>query len=295
VVLLVPVAALLAVVAGQAPAAPQASTATVRTVCALPSSGDTSSGNLAPQLGAAPAPPPPPAAKAAAPQDAAPAPAPHDGIRTLLGGIVHDFGQLPTRQNLWPAAAGTAFSLAARPFDHSLNPHLAGKGNVHRVFLPGKYIGFGPIQAAAAAGMFAVGHVGDRPKISGLGADLLRAHAITAALTYGLQFAVRRERPDTSDVYSFPSGHSSMTFATATVLERRFGWRAGIPMYLIASYVATSRLHENRHHLSDVVAGATLGIIVGRTVTRGRSSWTIVPARLPAGFALVIVWTAAAR
>jgi membrane-associated phospholipid phosphatase len=57
-----------------------------------------------------------------------------------------------------------------------------------------------------------------------------------------------------------------VTFAAATVLQRRLGYRAGIAAYAIASYVAASRLHDNRHYLSDVVFGAAMGIVIGRSV-----------------------------
>jgi membrane-associated phospholipid phosphatase len=67
---------------------------------------------------------------------------------------------------------------------------------------------------------------------------------------------------------AFPSGHAADTFAFATALERHLGWKGAVPAYIFASYVAISRLPDNRHYLSDMVFGATVGIIAGRTVTR---------------------------
>ena len=61
------------------------------------------------------------------------------------------------------------------------------------------------------------------------------------------------------DGYAFPSGHASTTFASASVLEAHFGWKFGVPAYAFATYVAASRLHENRHYLSDVVFGGAIG------------------------------------
>ena len=57
-----------------------------------------------------------------------------------------------------------------------------------------------------------------------------------------------------------------MTFATASVIERHFGYRASWPMFLIAGYVSASRLTDNRHYLSDVLFGSALGIASGWTV-----------------------------
>lgn len=77
-----------------------------------------------------------------------------------------------------------------------------------------------------------------------------------------------------------------MSFMWATVLSRNYGLKVGIPAYAVASYVGVSRLQENAHHTSDVVAGATIGYIVGRTVTRHRKggrlsrvNWMVAPAR----------------
>jgi len=55
----------------------------------------------------------------------------------------------------------------------------------------------------------------------------------------------------------------------ASVLERHFGKKAGIPTYAFATYVAFARLSANKHHISDVIMGAGLGIAAGRTVTMG--------------------------
>lgn len=82
------------------------------------------------------------------------------------------------------------------------------------------------------------------------------------------KYAVSCERPNGQDERSFPSGHTSNAFALAAVVERHYGWKAGIPGYALASLVGVSRLQRNKHYLSDVLAGATLGYVVGRTVVR---------------------------
>jgi membrane-associated phospholipid phosphatase len=129
-----------------------------------------------------------------------------------------------------------------------------------------------------------------QPKVVHLGTDLLRAQIVTQLLTLGIKESVRRTRPDKSGGFSFPSGHSSVTFASATVLQRHLGWLGATPAYLVASYVAASRLHENRHFISDVVFGAAIGTVAGRTVTRhGRDKWALVPDMGPGRIGLVVV------
>ena len=90
--------------------------------------------------------------------------------------------------------------------------------------------------------------------------DLVQAQILTEMLVEPLKWSTQRLRPDGSNSLSFPSGHAAITFAAATVIERHLGWRKAILGYGIASYVAVSRLHDNRHWLSDVVFGAARGV-----------------------------------
>ena len=76
----------------------------------------------------------------------------------------------------------------------------------------------------------------------------------------------------------------AITFAAATVIERHLGWKKSVLGYTIASYIAASRLHDNRHYLSDVVFGAAVGSIAGRTVVHHAADyWAFVPVSLPGG------------
>jgi membrane-associated phospholipid phosphatase len=176
------------------------------------------------------------------------------------------------------------------PVDDSVNARLRGnQDRATAAFAFGKYIGQTPVQMGAALATFAVGRIRNEDKVSHFGMDLLRAHIVTGIITTGLKYATQRERPDDSNPHSFPSGHASITFATATVIERHLGWRMSALGYSIASYVAASRLHDNRHWLSDVVFGAAVGAIGGRTVTQhGRNTWTFVPTAVPGGVAFIV-------
>jgi membrane-associated phospholipid phosphatase len=83
-----------------------------------------------------------------------------------------------------------------------------------------------------------------------------------------------------------------VTFASATVLQRNFGWKAGVPAYAFATYVAASRVQEKRHFLSDVAFGAAIGIAAGRTVTIGRGGreFALGPVAVPGGGGLQFTW-----
>jgi len=113
-----------------------------------------------------------------------------------------------------------------------------------------------------------------------------------ALMTQGIKVAVHRTRRDEGR-FSFPSGHASGTFATATVLQREFGWRVGLPAYGLAAYVAESRVQENCHYASDVIFGAAVGIVAGRTVGIGHGSggFEVAPAVVPGGAAIIFTRT----
>ena len=208
----------------------------------------------------------------------------HTGFKALVRDTISDFKHLPSRDTAMWLTIGGGLSVAVSPLDDEVNDRLQGEG-WGAFYAPGKYIGYGWVQIGAAIGTWAIGRAVDkRGRAAHLGLDLLRAQIVTQTLTYALKAATQRERPDGSGDDSFPSGHASTTWATATVLERHIGWKAAVPTYLVATYVATSRLHENRHHLSDVVFGATLGLVSGRTVTRhGRHSYALIPITGPRG------------
>ncbi len=81
------------------------------------------------------------------------------------------------------------------------------------------------------------------------------------AATGLLKVAVGRERPNqASRLLSFPSGHTSAAFGIAEVIRTLYGNRAGGPFYLAAVITGLSRIHDNKHYPSDVIAGAGLGI-----------------------------------
>lgn len=87
--------------------------------------------------------------------------------------------------------------------------------------------------------------------------------AYTAAATVGatmiLKYSVKEWRPDHSNRHSFPSGHTSTTFATAAFVQRRYGWKFGAPAYALATYVGWGRVYAKKHHWWDVLAGAAIG------------------------------------
>ena len=88
---------------------------------------------------------------------------------------------------------------------------------------------------------------------------------IMALTVNSLKYSINRTRPDGSANNSFPSGHTATAFMAATIMHREYGLTRS-PLYSIGGYtVATatafSRQLNNRHWLSDVLAGAGIGIL----------------------------------
>lgn len=67
---------------------------------------------------------------------------------------------------------------------------------------------------------------------------------------------------------SFPSGHTTVIFAAATVFAKEYKNKPWVPVaaYSAASLVGLSRITENKHWTTDVIAGATLGYLCGSQV-----------------------------
>ena len=209
---------------------------------------------------------------------------------SLLHNLGDDFRHMPRRNSLYWLAGGGALALAVHPADRHINAHLLGED---KLWTTGKYLGSTQLLLPAAFAAYLVGRHTGSSRVQHLGMDELEALLIAEGIAQGVKVAVRRQRPPELDgtqsrTYSFPSGHATLTFAAATVLQQHLGYRAAIPTYLVASYVAMSRLHDNRHFASDVVFGAATGVMIGRTVTWHGRNFYASPMLVPGGGGVMI-------
>jgi membrane-associated phospholipid phosphatase len=211
----------------------------------------------------------------------------HTGIKAMIRELGGDVQHLPSWENVFWAGVGAGVAGAVHPLDPTANADLSGPF-LDGFFKPGAILGQSYTLLPVAATIYAVGRAGNHPRISHMGSDLIQSILIAELLTQTIKYSVRRERPDQSNTFSFPSGHAADTFAFATALERHFNWKYYVPAYAFATYVAMSRLHDNRHFASDVAFGSAVGIIAGRTVTRyGHHPFPVAMTPVPGGFAVV--------
>lgn len=90
------------------------------------------------------------------------------------------------------------------------------------------------------------------------------AYLLTGISVYSIKSITKVERPDGSSRNSFPSGHTATAFAGAELLRREY-WNLspwiGVAGYTVAAATGFLRMYNNRHWLTDVVAGAGIGIL----------------------------------
>jgi membrane-associated phospholipid phosphatase len=218
---------------------------------------------------------PPPAEEAGAKADSS-------GASRFLHDELADYRNFFSWSNAeWLGIGGLA-ALAAHPADEPIHEHVVENGTHD---YPGAYVyGSQLFQFPLAATVWIVGHATGSDRAADTGRDLVRAQISVFSWTNAIKWSVGRTRPN-GDPRGFPSGHAAASFATAAVVQEHYGWKLGVPAMAIAAYTATSRVAADEHWLSDVVFGAALGLVSGRTVTiRLRQQKVVVsPLGVPGG------------
>ena len=90
------------------------------------------------------------------------------------------------------------------------------------------------------------------------------AYALMGVTVNVMKSWTKVERPDGSSRNSFPSGHTATAFMGAELLRREY-WDVspwiGVAGYAVAAGTGFFRMYNNRHWLTDVIAGAGVGIL----------------------------------
>lgn len=127
-----------------------------------------------------------------------------------------------------------------------------------------------PITVATPLIIYSVGLIKKDSTIKKQALFIGESFLVSAFITTALKYSIKRERPFKSypDIekatsatgLSFPSGHTSVAFSTATSLSMEFPkWYIIAPSFVWATAVGYSRMHLGVHYPSDVVAGAIVG------------------------------------
>lgn len=176
-------------------------------------------------------------------------------IQLLLLGFVLIFAHFSSAQN--------ADIDLLREINLGRNPKL---DNTFRVFTHSD----GPISIALPATLLTIGLI-KKDSLMKQDALMITGSLVTSTIiTVGLKWGIRRDRPFVTypdleklvaaESPSFPSGHTSMAFSTATSLTLAYPkWYVYVPAFLWAGSVGYSRMHLGVHYPSDVVVGAIIG------------------------------------
>ena len=189
-------------------------------------------------------------------------------------------------------ALGTA---AVAPIDMQIANRLQDPGTQENRFLRTAATGFrllgDPGSVATGLGIYVIGRIDGQRRVQALGLHSMESIVLADLLAGGIKLMAGRQRPfiDIKNPYSFqlwrgfvgdqfrsfPSGHTVTAFAFASTLTRetQFWWPhaafwIGTVFYGGAGLVGVSRMYNNMHWASDVMAGAAIGTILGLKVVK---------------------------
>jgi len=202
-----------------------------------------------------------------------------NGAVRLLHDVALDYKNFLSVENAEILALGGAAAGGAHAIDHPVSDWVVA--NNPATLTGGYEYGSQLLQIPVAMAWWGIASAAGSDRNAEAGRDLLRAQLSVVSWTYAIKYATDRTRPN-GDPRGFPSGHASTSFATAMVLQEHYGWKLGLPGFLMATYTAASRIGANEHWMSDVVFGAAVGIASGRTATLHLRTTRVAFAPLPA-------------
>jgi membrane-associated phospholipid phosphatase len=199
---------------------------------------------------------------------------------------------LPASIQWWHGAVVLGGLSAFMLFDQPSQGVVERSRSTHSNNVAGALRHFGQpeVYGTVTLGLLGAGLIGGNDEITRAGGRLAVTLALAGLTSSGLKLAVGRPRPhESSDADEFspfsgqeamPSGHTAAAFAMATALadDLNHTW-ASVGLYTLATGVGWSRMNDNKHWLTDIAAGAVIGVSSAKLVN-GR--WRIFNLRPPA-------------
>jgi hypothetical protein len=161
------------------------------------------------------------------------------------------------------------------PFENWTTPGAESFGEA------GDIVGGAPFQLGITGAALGIGWISKNKKWQNFALDNLQAQIFTGGLTWVMKELTHRARPETGEGNfawygpfegqenkSFFSGHTSLSFSTATMIYLHTGkkWWVAALSYGSAAAVGISRMQQQKHWASDVVAGALVGTTVANFI-----------------------------
>jgi membrane-associated phospholipid phosphatase len=257
------------------------------------------------------------AAAAATASDAAAAtetsPAPRPTVREALltfaadGRYLFTFPARTSAKGVWLTAGVAAATALTMNRDEEIRDEVleVDGRTTRRVSTKFEPLGRHQVEMAALGTFYLVARGARNERAVSTAATAFESYLWAAITTSATKAAFGRERPGGGSGEGrffagdsiFPSGHTARSFAIAAVLAERHGRRAAWIAYPLATLVGLSTIEQDLHWTSDVVAGAGLGLAIGKGIAArhpaaprnpARAAWQVMPAR--GGAVLQIVY-----
>jgi hypothetical protein len=131
------------------------------------------------------------------------------------------------------------------------------------------------VHAPLLAGMYATSLWEQDDDLHELTLTMFTSYKFAVFSSLGLQYATGTRHTGSSffDAFKdsgFPSEATAGSFALAAVVDERYGWTVGMPAYLVSGLIGWSEIDQNHNRVSDVVFGAALGYVIGKSIGASR-------------------------
>jgi len=157
--------------------------------------------------------------------------------------------------------------------------------------------------SATILGMFFYGNLSNNSDAKKLSNNLIASSLLTGITTFGFKSIFGRSRPYIADnqyefnwfefedkFLSFPSGHTSLAFSFSTIMAEQnhtFLWKA--IWFSAAALVGVSRIYNNKHWFSDVLAGAAIGYLTAKFVMNRNNNDSSYNLNLPTNKIVILI------
>jgi hypothetical protein len=192
-------------------------------------------------------------------------------IRGFLPGVWRDAKGIVRAENMLVLSAALAAAIGIRQdLDDEVREETAAHpdrwGNASRLL---GHLGEAPVQVPLLALLWGTSIWTGDPELNGFTHTLISAYTINGLSVLAVKAITDTDRPDqdwNGGRWGFPSFHAASSFTLAAVVDEYYGWRAAVPAYTLAGLISWSRIDERDHDLSDVVFGAAMGWVIGKSV-----------------------------
>jgi hypothetical protein len=191
-------------------------------------------------------------------------------VKEFVPDVVGGTKRIFSKDNVPLALIGAGLTGLALAEDQRVKKYFQDRKPLEHSYKAGDTIGSGYPEIGLGFALLGTGELIEDKKLADTGAVSLEASLLDGIATEALKLTARRRRPNNGNLNSFPSGHASITATFAASVSEMYDWdlRLAVPLYAATAFVGASRIQANQHFLSDVVAGITVGTLVGTSVAK---------------------------